>query len=52
MRSGQTLLMTNLILEIASVVFLSTGLSIMYGYARQQKDNPIKMCHFLIIYVW
>jgi hypothetical protein len=32
--------------------FLSTGLCIMYGYARQKKNNPIKMCHFLIIYVW
>ena len=32
--------------------FLSTGLCIYYGYARQKKDNPIKMCHFLIIYVW
>ena len=32
--------------------FLSTGLCIMYGYARQKKDNPIKLCHFLIIYVW
>ena len=28
--------------------FLSTGLCIVYGYARQKKDNPIKMCHFLL----
>ncbi|KAJ6744522.1 hypothetical protein OIU79_030790 [Salix purpurea] len=52
MTSGNTLLMTNLILEIAFVVFLSTGLCIMYRYACQKKDNPIKMCRFLIIYVW
>jgi len=25
---------------------------VLHGYARQKKDNPIKMCHFLIIYVW